>query len=164
MAKPSGGVDVQLLAINDFHGNLEPPSGSSGRIVTGPVPGPSQTAPNVNAGGVEYLATHIKTLEAANPNTLVVSAGDLIGASPLISALFHDEPSIEAMNALGLDLNAVGNHEFDEGIDELVRMQNGGCHPVDGCLDGDEFAGADFRFLAANVTWHKNGKTVFPPY
>jgi len=151
-AAPSGIVDVQLLAMNDFHGNLEPPSGSSGRIGT------------TNAGGIEYLATHVATLEATNPNSLVVSAGDLIGASPLLSALFHDEPTIEAMNLLGLDVNAVGNHEFDEGVAELIRMQEGGCHPVDGCLDGDDFAGADFRFLAANVKWAKNGKTIFPAY
>lgn len=145
-------VDVQLLAINDFHGNLEPPAGSSGRIGA------------VNAGGVEYLATHVRNLEATNPNTVVVSAGDLVGASPLLSALFHDEPSIEAMNLIGLDFNAVGNHEFDEGAAELVRMQNGGCHPVDGCLDGDDFAGADFQFLAANVVRDNNGKTLFPAY
>jgi 5'-nucleotidase len=151
-AKPSGTVDVQILAVNDFHGNLVPPAGSSGRIGT------------TDAGGVEYLATHINNLRAQNPNTVVVSAGDMIGASPLISALFHDEPSIEAFNLIGLDFNAVGNHEFDEGIYELIRMQEGGCHPVDGCLDGDDFAGADFRFLAANVEWKKNGKTVFPAY
>lgn len=153
---PKGSVDVQLLGINDFHGNLEPPAGSSGRILT--------AAGNVDAGGVEYLATHIKTLKATNPNSVVLSAGDLIGASPLVSALFHDEPSIEAMNLIGLDVNAVGNHEFDEGVDELIRMQEGGCHPVDGCIDGDDFAGADFRFLAANVTWKSNGKPVFPAY
>jgi 5'-nucleotidase len=145
-------VDVQLLAVNDFHGNLDPPSGSSGRIGS------------IDAGGVEYLATHIAQLEATNPNTLVVSAGDLIGASPLLSALFHDEPTIEAMNLLGLDFNAVGNHEFDEGAAELLRMQNGGCHPTDGCLDGDGFAGADFQFLAANVVRKDNGKTLFPAY
>jgi 5'-nucleotidase len=143
-------VEVQLLAVNDFHGNLEPPAGSSGRIGT------------VVAGGVEYLATHIKALEATNRNTLVVSAGDLIGASPLLSALFHDEPTIEAFNAIGLDFNAVGNHEFDEGTTELVRMQRGGCHPVDGCQDGDGFAGADFKFLAANVVSERNGRTLFP--
>lgn len=152
IAKPSGGVDVQVLGINDFHGNLLPPAGSSGRVGT------------VDAGGVEYLATHIKQLEATNPNTVVVSAGDVIGASPLLSALFHDEPTIEAMNALGLDFNAVGNHEFDEGVTELLRMQDGGCHPVDGCLDGDDFAGADFQFLAANVKYKNNGKTIFPGY
>lgn len=151
-AKPSGTVDVQILALNDFHGNLMPPAGSSGRVGA------------VNAGGVEYLATHIEQLRAANPNTVVVSAGDMIGASPLLSALFHDEPSIEAFNLIGLDFNAVGNHEFDEGVYELIRMQEGGCHPVDGCLDGDDFAGAEFQFLAANVTWDHNGKTIFPAY
>lgn len=151
-AKPSGTVDVQILALNDFHGNLVAPAGSAGRIGT------------IDAGGVEFLATHVNALRATNPNTVFVSAGDMIGASPLISALFHDEPSIEAFNLMGLDFNAVGNHEFDEGIYELIRMQEGGCHPVDGCLDGDAFEGADFRFLAANVTWKKNDKPVFPAY
>ncbi len=151
-ARPSGTVDVQLLALNDFHGNLLPPSGSSGRVGT------------IDAGGVEYLATHISNLRALNPNTVVVSAGDMVGASPLLSALFHDEPTIEAFNMMGLDFNAVGNHEFDEGVYELIRLQEGGCHPVDGCLDGDGFEGANFRFLAANVTWKKNGKPIFPAY
>jgi 5'-nucleotidase len=151
-AKPSGTVDVQILALNDFHGNLLPPSGSSGRVGT------------IDAGGVEYLATHVNNLRALNPNTVVVSAGDMVGASPLLSALFHDEPTIEAFNLIGLDFNAVGNHEFDEGWDELVRMQEGGCHPVDGCLDGDGFEGANFQFLAANVTRKDNGKTIFPAY
>jgi 5'-nucleotidase len=151
-AVPSGTVDVQILALNDFHGNLLPPSGSSGRVGA------------IDAGGVEYLATHISNLRALNPNTVVVSAGDMIGASPLLSALFHDEPTIEAFNLIGLDFNAVGNHEFDEGWDELVRMQEGGCHPVDGCLDGDDFAGANFQFLAANVVRKDNGKTIFPAY
>lgn len=151
-AKPSGTVDVQILALNDFHGNLLPPSGSSGRVGT------------INAGGVEYLATHVNELRALNPNTVVVSAGDLVGASPLLSALFHDEPTIEAFNLIGLDFNAVGNHEFDEGWHELVRLQEGGCHPVDGCLDGDDFAGANFQFLAANVVRQDNGKTIFPAY
>ncbi|MDO9301764.1 MAG: bifunctional metallophosphatase/5'-nucleotidase [Anaerolineales bacterium] len=153
-AKPSGTVNVQILAVNDFHGNLEPiPStSSSGRVGTIP------------AGGAEFLATHIANLRALNPNTVVVSAGDLIGASPLLSALFHDEPTIEAFNQIGLDFNAVGNHEFDEGWAELVRMQEGGCHPVDGCQDGDDFAGANFRFLAANVVREDNGKTIFPAY
>ncbi|MBI5942834.1 MAG: bifunctional metallophosphatase/5'-nucleotidase [Chloroflexi bacterium] len=162
-AKPSPTVDVQILAVNDFHGNLEPPAGSSGRIGT------------INAGGAEYLATHINNLRALNPNTVVVSAGDMIGASPLLSALFHDEPSIEAFNSMGLDFNAVGNHEFDEGFTELLRMQKGGCHPVDGCLDGDPFKGAKFKYLAANVVFNSNEdnnedrsdedlKTLFPAY
>jgi 5'-nucleotidase len=145
-------TQVQILALNDFHGNLEPPTGSGGRIGT------------TNAGGAEYLATHVRDLRATNPNTVFVSAGDLIGATPLVSALFHDEPTIEAFNAMGLDYNGVGNHEFDEGVDELLRMQEGGCHPVDGCQDGDGFAGADFQFLAANVAYKEGGDTIFPPY
>ena len=152
-------VEVQLLAVNDFHGNLEPPSGSSGRITD-----PASPTGSFDAGGVEYLATHIRRLEATNKNTVVVSAGDLIGASPLISALFHDEPTIEAFNKLGLDFNAVGNHEFDEGLTELLRMQEGGCHPTDGCLDGDPFAGAEFGFLAANVVYADTGEPIFPAY
>jgi 5'-nucleotidase len=146
-------VQVQILGLNDFHGNLDPPAGSAGRIE------------GIDAGGAAFLARHVADLEATNPrNTTVVSAGDLIGASPLLSALFHDEPTIEAMNQIGLDLNAVGNHEFDEGTDELLRMQEGGCHPVDGCLDGDDFAGADFQFLAANVVSKARGKPLFPPF
>ena len=149
-------VDVQLLGLNDFHGHLE--STTPGTIA------PDPASPRVPAGGAEYLATHVRAKAAENRNTLVVSAGDLIGASPLLSALFHDEPTIEAMNRIGLDLNSVGNHEFDEGGAELLRMQRGGCHPVDGCLDGTGFGGARFRFLAANVVRADGGKTLFPPY
>jgi len=137
--KGAATVNVQLLAINDFHGNLEPPTGSSGLINT--------TA----AGGAEYLATHLKQDVAQNPNSLVVAAGDLIGASPLLSALFHDEPTIESMNLMNLTVGSVGNHEFDEGWQELLRMQKGGCHPTDKCQDGDGFAGAKFDYLSANV-------------
>jgi 5'-nucleotidase len=149
-------VSLQLLSINDFHGNLEPPTGSSGRITTAAGP--------VNAGGVTYLATHLKQLRAGHPNSITVSAGDNIGASPLISGFFHDEPAIEALSALGLQIASVGNHEFDEGAAELLRMQNGGCHPVDGCQDGDGFAGADFQYLSANVVVDATGKTLFPAY
>jgi len=121
----------------------------------------------IPAGGAEYLATYIRDLERQNRNSLVVSAGDLIGASPLLSALFHDEPTIEAMNKIGLDLNAVGNHEFDEGAQELLRMQRGGCHPTDdeGSCKGPtgRFSGAKFDFLAANVV-DARGRTLFAPY
>ena len=145
-------VNVQILAVNDFHGALLPP----GTIST--------PTGNVNAGGAEYLATWLKTLKAQNPRTVIVSAGDMIGATPLLSALFHDEPTIETFNEIGLDFNAVGNHEFDDGLAELLRMQSGGCHPVDGCLDGDPFGGADFRYLAANVFYDGTNRTVFPPF
>ncbi|MFY0532904.1 hypothetical protein [Nannocystis pusilla] len=127
-------VKVQIVAFNDFHGNLEPPSGSGGKIKI-------DANTSVDAGGAAYLAHHVAALREQNPNTIVVSAGDLIGASPLVSALFHDEPTIEAMNAIGLDYNAVGNHEFDDGANELLRMQGGGCHPIDGCGDDTPFPG-----------------------
>lgn len=145
---------IQILAVNDFHGNLEP--GSLSFTL------PDNT--RVPVGGVEYLATHIKQLAAQNPRTVIVSAGDMIGASPLLSALFHDEPTIEAFNDIGLNFNAVGNHEFDDGLAELMRMQRGGCHPVDGCQDGDNFAGADFRYLAANVFYEGTNRTIFPAF
>lgn len=147
---------MQILAVNDFHGNLQPPAGSSGRVTT--------ATGTVDAGGVEYLATHVAELRAENRRTVFVSAGDMIGATPLLSALFHDEPSVEAFNRMKLDFNAVGNHEFDEGIQELLRMQRGGCHPIDGCLDGDGFTGARFRYLAANVINDQTGRPLFPAF
>jgi 5'-nucleotidase len=164
---PGGTVDVQLLAINDFHGSLEalPAAASSGNRI-GNLTSGSCVAPSCYpAGGVAYLAQHVKDLEATNPaNTVVVSAGDNIGGSPLISAAFHDEPTIEALDLLGLDVSAVGNHEFDEGVDELLRIQDGGCHPVDDCQTGHTYAGADFQFLAANVVYKDTGETIFPAY
>lgn len=151
-AQDRGVTEVQILGLNDFHGALEPPAGSGGRIGA------------TNAGGIEFLATHVANLRATNRNTIFVSAGDLIGATPLLSALFHDEPTIEGFNLMGLDYNGVGNHEFDEGVTELIRMQKGGCHPVDGCQDGDPFKGAQFDFLAANVKYKDSGQTIFAPY
>ncbi|HET7761824.1 MAG TPA: bifunctional metallophosphatase/5'-nucleotidase [Phycicoccus sp.] len=155
-------MDIQILSFNDFHGNLQPPSGSSGRILT-------ETG-NVDAGGVEYLATHLADARAGHRNSITVAAGDLVGASPLLSAAFHDEPTIESMNALHLDASAVGNHEFDEGYKELQRLQAGGCiDDGDGqanqnsCPDGS-FGGADFQYLAANVIETSTGNTVLPPY
>ncbi len=136
----SATVDVQILAFNDFHGALEPPAGANGRIG------------NTVAGGAEYLAAHLARLEATNPNTVIVSAGDNIGGTPLLSSLFHDEASVEALNLAGLDISTVGNHDLDEGWWELYRMVNGGCHPVDGCQDGTPYDGAKFSYLSANIT------------
>src|SRR5476649_350965 len=132
-------VTVQLLALNDFHGSLEPPTGGNGRVG------------NVIAGGAAYLATHLKRAIAENPNSLVVASGDVIGASPLISSLVHNEPAIESLNAMRLSVSSIGNHEFDGGWQELVRMQKGGCHPTDGCQSDHPFTGATFEYLAANV-------------
>lgn len=154
-----GTTEVQILAINDLHGQLEPPAS---KITVGYN---EAGAPiNVDAGGSEYLATHIKNLKAENPNTFVVSAGDSIGASPIISARFHDEPTIKALNMIGFDLSAVGNHELDNGLSELMRIQDGGCHPIDGCLRNSSFEGAHFQFLAANIVNESTNETIFPAY
>ncbi|MFP8885632.1 bifunctional metallophosphatase/5'-nucleotidase [Streptomyces mangrovi] len=155
-------VDLQVLAINDFHGNLEPPTGSSGRVTH---EHPDGTTEQIDAGGAEYLATSLREAREGNPYSVTVAPGDIVGASPLLSGLFHDEPTIEAMNALGMDVVGVGNHEFDEGAAELKRLQSGGCHPEDGCYDeGRTFGGADFPILAANVVDEKTGKPLMAPY
>jgi 5'-nucleotidase len=161
-------VKLDLLALNDFHGQLEKLDGavtSSGRIN------------NTHAGGGAYLAALLQEerakSRAAGATPITVAAGDLIGASPLLSAAFHDEPTIEAMNKMGLQVASVGNHEFDEGWRELRRMQRGGCledgdgeNGADSCPGGKEFAGADFQYLGANVVWKEQGDrkrpTVFP--
>ncbi|MBT2387481.1 bifunctional UDP-sugar hydrolase/5'-nucleotidase [Streptomyces sp. ISL-11] len=155
-------VDVQLLSFNDLHGNLEPPQGSSGTVSETQPDGTTKAIP---AGGVEYLANSLRTARKGHPYSVTAAAGDLIGASPLMSGLFHDEPTIEAMNKVGLDVTSVGNHEFDEGRTELTRMQKGGCHPTEGCFEkGKKFRGADFPYLAANVTDEKTGKPILKPY
>src|ERR1700731_4573680 len=153
-------VDVRILAINDFHGNLRPPPGGI-QIAD---PGDKTKKITVPAGGSEAMATLVRQLREGHDNTIFVAAGDLIGASPLLSAMFHDEPTIESMSMMGLELSAVGNHEFDEGKDELLRMQNGGCHPVDKCQGPHPFAGAQFHYLAASTFETATGKTIFPPY
>ncbi|UQA93830.1 bifunctional metallophosphatase/5'-nucleotidase [Streptomyces halobius] len=159
---PGRTVDVQLLSFNDFHGNLEPPQGSSGTVEEIQPDGSKKT---VEAGGVEYLAQSLRTARKGHPYSVTAAAGDMVGASPLLSGLFHDEPTIEAMNRLGLDVTSVGNHEFDEGRKELTRLQKGGCHPEDGCYaDGRTFEGARFPYLTANVTDEKTGKPMLRPY
>ncbi|PWG09413.1 bifunctional metallophosphatase/5'-nucleotidase [Streptomyces sp. V2] len=153
--------DVQLLSFNDLHGNLEPPSGSSGRVTELQ---PDGTTKTIDAGGVEYLATHLRNARKGNAYSVTAAGGDMVGASPLISGLFHDEPTIEALNKLDLDVTSVGNHEFDEGAKELARLQKGGCHPKDGCYTDTKFTGADFPYLAANVLDEKTNKPILKPY
>ncbi|MFF8674706.1 bifunctional metallophosphatase/5'-nucleotidase [Streptomyces sp. NPDC015242] len=153
--------DVQLLSFNDLHGNLEPPAGSSGRVTEKQ---PDGTTKTIDAGGVEYLATHLRQARQGEKYSITAAGGDMVGASPLISGLFHDEPTIEALNKLDLDVTSVGNHEFDEGAGELGRLQNGGCHPKDGCYTDEEFEGADFPYLAANVLDEKTKKPILKPY
>jgi 5'-nucleotidase len=153
-------VDLRILAINDFHGYLRPSPG--GIRVADPEDKTKKIA--VPAGGAEHMATLVKQLRKNHKNTIFVAAGDLIGASPFLSAMFHDEPTIESLSMMGLEVAAVGNHEFDEGGDELKRMQNGGCHPVDKCQGSHPFLGAKFRYLAASTIEKNTGTTIFPPY
>src|SRR5215475_2593437 len=146
-AQNAAPVELRILAINDFHGNLRPPPGG---IRIGD-PEDKAKKVMVAAGGAEYMATLVKQLREGHKNTIFVAAGDLIGASPFLSAMFHDEPTIEAMSLMGLAISSVGNHEFDEGKTELLRMQNGGCHPADGCQGPHPFTGAKFQYLAASA-------------
>ena len=157
-AAPAAAVKVKVLAINDFHGNLKPPPGgirvrdAAGKLV------------NVDAGGAEHLATAVAQLRAKNPNHIFVAAGDLIGATPLLSALFRDEPTVEALSLMGLEVSAVGNHEFDKGTAELLRMQNGGCDITHGCKGPKPFTGATYKYLAASTVVEKTGQTLLPAY
>ena len=155
----AGSVQVKLLAINDFHGQLRPPQGGIR------VRDPADAARTVNlpAGGAEHLATAVNTLRAQNPNHIFVAAGDLVGATPLLSALFRDEPTIESLSGMGLEVAAVGNHEFDKGAGELLRLQNGGCH-AEGCLGPQPYAGARFQYLAASTVVQATGRTLLPAY
>lgn len=167
----SPSVRITLLAINDFHGNIAPPGIA--------VPVPDATDPSgvrVSAGGAAYLSTLVRQQKALNPgNTLVVGAGDLLGATPLVSGLFHDEPTVEVLNQIGLDISSVGNHEFDKGAAELMRLQNGGCYPRsadastgvvggDTCMHQGRFEGARYKYLAANVIHKASGKPLLAPY
>jgi 5'-nucleotidase len=158
VAASSALVSIKIVAFNDFHGNLLPP-----RLAI-LAPGTGASAVAVPAGGAAYLSSAIQSLKAQNPHHAVVSAGDMIGATPLVSAMFLDEPTIEVVNAIKIDFNAVGNHEFDKGSDELLRMQLGGCtkHTQrEPCLVNKSFPGANFGFLAANVL-KPDGSTLFP--
>ncbi len=164
-------ITLSLIVFNDFHGNILPPSAS---VL---VPDPDNPAgTRVSAGGAAYLATLIKNLKQINPNnTMVVGDGDLIGATPLASGFFHDEPTVDILNQIGLEVTTVGNHEFDKGRSELLRMQKGGCYPktadgksgivgVDTCMTNGKFTGARYQYLAANVVDQASGQTLFPPY
>lgn len=159
---------VKIIALNDYHGNLESP-GTLGANTSVP------SAERPAVGGADYVAAHVARLKEQNPMHAVVGAGDFIGASPLISASFHDEPSIETLNRIGLEFNAVGNHEFDKGSAELLRLQNGGCKVVNSVLDPNSckgaavgtpvpFEGAKFQWLSANVISRSTGKPLLPAY
>lgn len=156
-AAQPGLVDIGLIAFNDFHGNLEPP-----RIAV-PIRGAGGVE-RVPAGGAAYMASAIAQLKAKHPHHAVITAGDMVSASPLVSALFLDEPTIETVNHMQIDFSAVGNHEFDRGWQELLRLQQGGCEKFtvrEPCQISKPFEGAKFRFLAAN-TVREDGQPLLP--
>ena len=162
---PSATVAVKIIAFNDFHGNLRTPS------LRVAVPDATQSTGMrfEPAGGIEQFSALVQSLKAMNKNVAVISAGDMVGATPLLSALFKDEPTIEAMNLVGLDFHAVGNHEFDYGISHLRRLKSGGCKVDEktskpDCGGRPPYAGADFEFLAANVIDNASGQPLFPAY
>jgi len=161
-------INVKIIGFNDFHGNLQSP-GTFGQNTVVP------TAQRPAVGGAEYIAAYVARLKAQNPNNAVVGGGDFIGASPLISALFFDEPAVEVMNHVGVDFTSVGNHEFDKGSAELKRLQAGGCKITNGQPDPNScrglgsktpgtFDGAQFKWLSANVIENATGRTLLPPY
>jgi 5'-nucleotidase len=159
-------VTVRLIAFNDLHGHLEPGDNSIA------MPDPREPTQRIalRTGGVAHLAGAVRRLRAEQPASLLISTGDLVGASPLASALFRDEPTIEAMNALGLDLNVVGNHEFDHGVAELRRLIAGGCATeprgvAATCAGADRtYAGARFPTIAANVEDAATGVLLLAPF
>jgi 5'-nucleotidase len=161
-------ITVKIIGFNDYHGNLQSP-GTFGVNTLVPV------ANRPAVGGAEYLAAFVAKLKAGNPRNVVVGAGDFIGASPLISGLFYDEPAVETLNRIGLEFNAVGNHEFDKGPAELLRLQKGGCKTTNGAPDPNScrgaevgtsvpFEGAKFWWLSANVFKTDTGRPLLPPY
>ncbi|MEQ4485833.1 bifunctional metallophosphatase/5'-nucleotidase [Cohnella silvisoli] len=140
-------VQVQLLGMNDLHGKID---------VTSTV----TTRPGVKFGRAEYWAAYLRQREATNPNTLLMHSGDMVGGSSPVSALLQDEPTVEIMNALGFDIGTLGNHEFDEGVDEMLRLINGGDHPN----GTPNYKGMNFPVVAANVEYKDTGKPVLAPY
>ena len=163
---PAPPVTVKLIAFNDFHGTLQSP----GRFGAN-----AQATQKPAVGGADALAAWVARLKAQNPDNVVVGGGDFVGASPLVSALFFDEPTVEVLNRIGVEFTSVGNHEFDKGADELKRLQHGGCKITAGRPDPNSckglgskapgtFDGARFQWLSANVVETATGRTLLPPY
>jgi 5'-nucleotidase len=151
-------IDINLVALNDFHGNLEPSKYSY-------APAGSDKKQAIQAGGIDMLGGALNAFRKEDKDLLFVAAGDLVGASPALSSMWADEPSIEAMNMMGLAASSLGNHEFDQGRQELLRQQHGGCdspRPAKACQLSKDFRGAGFAYLATNVVDQQTGKNLVP--
>jgi 5'-nucleotidase len=167
LANAAALVPLRLIGINDFHGHLES-TGLSLSLADPQAAGPDSKPLRVPVGGAAALAGLVQRLRSGVPHSVLLSAGDLIGAAPLVSTLFRHESTIEVMNAIGLELGAVGNHEFDAGIAELQRVATGGCARTQpdaaatSCSEGP-YRGARFPLLAANVL-DTADRPVLAPY
>lgn len=155
-AAPENTVPLRMIAFGDLHGSLLPPEGPRSEVVR-------SDGAAVPAGGAAYLAAYVRQLRGQADNSVLYSTGDTWGSSPLESAMFHDEPTVELLNDLDLTAAGLGNHELDNGVAELRRLRDGGCHPDDGCTYDELFEGADFPLLAANVTT-TDGEPAALPY
>ncbi|MDF2962133.1 MAG: hypothetical protein K0S39_3868, partial [Paenibacillus sp.] len=156
--EPSGNIKLQLLSVNDLHGKIN--DRYSEKSLNEDLNGDQTISTDVFVGGMDYMASALKQRESANPNTLIVHVGDMVGGSPPVSALFQDEPTVEIMEATGFDIGVVGNHEFDEGTAEMHRLLNGGTHPK-GTAGYD---GQNFPLTVANVVYKNNKQHILPPY
>ena len=150
---------LNVLAINDFHGNIQAASPVPLTIRMTDAAGKKTSEP---AGGIAYLATALKTLRAARPGSVLVGGGDFIGASPQTSSILADEPTLAAFAKLDVLASALGNHELDRGMPELQRKIAGKC-PAEGC-PWPGFVGVPFPFLAANLFDDTTGKLILQPY
>ncbi len=164
-ASGAGYVDVQLLNITDLHGYLQPPAPGDGGLITG------AGGARVTVGGAGYLATHLARLREGQRNSIFFSSGDNFSGWPFEVDVHANEPTIEVLNALGLEFSTVGNHELDHSVSFLIEhMQHGAPFPVIGQDDsfvdstGRRFHGADFPFYTANIVYRDNGRALVPPY
>lgn len=160
---PSKPIVINLVAINDFHGHLEAEKFSYQSAQSTQASTPTTTT----GAGIENIAAQLQAWRQEDPELLFVGGGDLIGASPSISALFGDEPTLDALSALGMRASALGNHEFDRGVQELQRQQHGGCTSPQAdkaCQYNGRFSGAKFSYIAANVIDKTTGQPFFPAY
>ncbi|AIY43806.1 5'-nucleotidase [Collimonas arenae] len=157
---PNAPVTINLVAINDLHGHLEAETKSFASVA-------DANPRKLKVGGIDTIGGALNAWRAEDPQLLLVGAGDLIGASPALSSIWADEPTIDALNQLKLRVSSVGNHEFDQGTTELLRYQHGGCQsnrPDKACHYEDTFPGAQFSYLAANVIVNDSGRPLLPPY
>ncbi|KEK23703.1 bifunctional metallophosphatase/5'-nucleotidase [Bacillus gaemokensis] len=143
LSSPSTNISVQLIGLNDFHGQLNTTSTLHGKAV----------------GRADYIAAYIQSYRDKKPNTLLVHTGDMIGGSPPISALFHDEPTMEFLNTLQFDVGTIGNHEFDRGPIALQQLISGESVP-----QTNSFSGSSFPYTCANVVDSETNQPLFPPY